>query len=86
MSADSVRFRPFTRWTDVQVGILRAVEQLALPDEPLFEAAARLMLNEALADAEGCQALAATRLRVSRREINYRAAKYHARPKDKRLA
>ena len=86
MSAN-IRIEPFrqvTRYTEPKFGILRTVEHQALPLETLIQTAERLLLNEALADADGSQALAATRLRISRRVINYRTMKLGVRPKDKR--
>ena len=62
--------------------LLPLVEAHREEDETVIDTAVRLLYNEALVTSSGVQSLAAMRLGVSRRVMNYWAAKYKLRPKD----
>jgi transcriptional regulator with GAF, ATPase, and Fis domain len=71
-----------TRYTESTVNILDRVAKAVAPGESAFDAADRLLMNDALAQSAGIQRVAARRLGVSTREMNYRAMRLGIRPKD----
>jgi len=74
-----------TKYEKTRQNILPEVEAFAHPDEPLREAATRWLVNDALMMFSGNQKLAAEKLRMSAREMNYLCSRLRLRPKDCRL-
>ena len=75
-----------TEYEEIENGILTRVLAHRRVGEDAYETARRLLTHEALARADGEQLLAAKILAVSTRVINYHAATFQLRPKDRRTA
>ena len=75
-----------TEYEVVEDGILARTLAHRRVGEDAYETARRPLTHEALARADGEQLLAAEILAVSARVINYHAATFQLRPKDRRTA
>jgi hypothetical protein len=75
-----------TEYEIVEDGILTLVLAHRRVGEDAYETARRLLTHEALERAAGHQMVAAEVLHVSTRVINYHAATFQLRPRDRRTA
>ena len=73
---------PKTQCEYPAIPILALVESQRQKGEAVTDTARRLLIFEALAALHGAQHLAADRLGISRRRMNYWAEHYGIRPKD----